>query len=415
MKRIAWFSSLANSTDSIAAHVTAELVPVLRQSLDIELFGVDDGTKNYLMAFERHKESPFDAFVYQLEDRSDSFFSRIHLGLIPGIVFFHDGLFTEAGPEPIHQSPWPDVWQKFWHREANWPKRNFDYHYAPPYGEREATCTRVPIFTDARSRGEFERGYKVSAKRRGFEVQDKSYYLPLPVSDKIPLSVDKSSRRILLASPPRIEYRIHKILEALSSLVEPFEFVWLLAPEEEARARELLQEFKLSSARLILERNPKRFAAELNTARVTLHPLFSVFGQLGPYVPQSLMAGVPVILSNFAQADYIPDSIAFKIRPGETEARELRLVLDELLGRGAMDYSFLREYALETYSTNQVATEFLKILDSESETLNAFMKRWSRFELEARSAVVSEALNLLPDHGAVLNSAYRELGWRCHL
>ncbi|NDC39127.1 MAG: hypothetical protein EBZ48_13955, partial [Proteobacteria bacterium] len=149
--RIAWFSPLPGGSTPIgskSAYASEKLLPLLRASFDLELFHdefrpyQDYPTHHYLSAFERHAAAPFDLFFYQLEDLPSSAFARAHLGLIPGVVWFHDLLFTTKCPEGLLHSSWEVALQKFLGLKAIWPTQELWPDVSSPLDKRAASLAR---------------------------------------------------------------------------------------------------------------------------------------------------------------------------------------------------------------------------------------------------------------------------------
>jgi len=422
--RIAWFSELncgSTAGSSRAAYFSDVLLPLLRPSFEIELFHNsakeyrDFPTFHYLRALERHAVKPFDIFFYQIEDRRESSFARMHLGLMPGIVLFHDFFFTERGAESLIESSWEGVVDCFNQLRKELPKR--DYVELTPPALRESALSAIALFTNERQHGEFSRLAQKRISVAGEENCARSYFIPFPVETFAQDMSGSSPKKIVYSGSVRIDHRAHKLLEALSNINVDYQFVWLLEESELEKGRELLREFGIDGAKVkfVCGRSPQMWRNELKGADIAVHTLFSAYGQLGPYLQMSLMAGVPSIVNSFATDPFLPDRLIFKIESGEHEAYELWAVLEKLL---CQDLSLLRTqigaYALENFDSQQVARELSSVFVSSQPYLEKVSARWKEIEKEARSELLKSAIGAKEDSEAahLIDSAFEELGWR---
>ncbi len=427
--RVAWFSSLnldSSPGASVSAYVSDELLPLLREQFEIELFHSQTGsyldftTHHYLTALRRHREAPFDLFFYQLEDLKSSYFSRMHLGLYPGIVLFHDFLLTDDGPEPILNSSWSKMVQKFHDQGCPWPSRRLEYKKRGPHAFREAGLAALALFSHERHLAEYRSLIECT-------ISDKSRasFLPFPVNINANSIRPGGEVRVLgYCGTPRIEHRAHKAFQALAERAHGLRLVWLVADDEESQARELLREFEITNFELLRSRSPSRWAEVVSRCDVALHTLFSVYGQPGPYLPITLARGIPSLVTDFACADYMPDTVAFKIEPGASEARQIGLILDALMS-GQVDFSArsVHEYAAGLHRREVVAAELAKVFTANASYLGDVMRRWEIMQDSGRRALVAEAPTLLPcsEVGAVAEvhatwqqlyaPIFNELGW----
>lgn len=410
--RVAWFSPLncsgalssqevpspSSASRSPAAYLSDLLLPHLREKFDLELFHSsfqryqDFPTHHYLNAFKRHQQQPFDLFLYHLEDHAMTNFVRCHLGLIPGIVYFHDYLLSTYGPEPILNSPYRSVIDKFEDRSIPWPARDGEFERGGPFAYRESAYSPVSIFSTERNFGEWKRNHERSIGERFSDSVYRSFYLPYPVRERIKeYGTVTNYSRVLYCGSPRIEHRAHLLLEALRHAGE-CELVWLIDSEERCQVEALLEEFAVPSVVLVEGRSPARWGELLAQGGTCVHTLFSVFGQVTPYLNMSLLAGRPCIVTNFGGAEYLPDSVVFKIQPGETEGRELSAVLQALTNeKSRFDPSFQITYAQELFSSEAIASELSQILENSAPFLAKVMAEWERFSEEARSDLLRDS------------------------
>ena len=422
--RIAWFSRLnLNSCGSApSAYFTDRLLPTLNGLFDIDLF--HDGfaghpacpTYHYLTAVSRHRAEPYDIFFYQLENSRESYFSRIHLGLVPGVVLFHDLLFSDDGPEPILNSPWSAVADKFHHRDLGWPDRKMAFKREGPLGYREAGMAVVPVFVSEKDHAEYRR----MIKRRLTRDAGLSFYLPYPVDAGLARLAErpkKSPQRlhVLYCGTPRLEHRAHKILCAVAELGKKIRLTWLVADrKEQEQAARLVGEFAAGPVDFLTGRSPEKWAALLEEGDAALHTLFSVFGHAGPYLEMSLLAGLPCLVSDFGDSDYLPDKFVFKIEPGDAESSQIVEVLRSLAEDAVtVDRAAISGYAREKNDARSVAQELARIFSGVGPYLRAFYEEWESYAQEARRAVLEEISPFIEGRaGARLTDpVFRELGW----
>lgn len=427
--RIAWFSPLnvgPAAAPSISAYVSEQLLPLLAEDFEIELFHDGFGayqsypTFHYLKAFERHAERPFDVCFYQLEDLKICNFLRIHLGLMPGVVLFHDYLFSTDGPEPILNSAWEETVQKFHAAGRRWPDRANEYVRRGPYGLREGGLALVSLFSSIRDHDEFRRHTK-RALQNTAEGNLRSYYLPLPVECGVSAVASQTPNEVYYCGAPRIEQRVHKVLLALANMKIHCKLRWLVAQEEETQAREMLKEFSLVDAEIVIGRSPEAWKTLISAGGIAVHTLFSAFGQSGPYLPLSLSAGLPCMVSNFGAMEHIPDDVVYKIQPGETEAREIEETLALLLSRRDLHTTArVRCFAEEVHDRRKIAAELAAIFRHEAGYLREKTLAWQALEEDARATLLGECAALLPGEKQeqqatwqrVLSPVYTELGWQ---
>lgn len=355
--RIAWFSALnfGEAENSVAAYFSEQVLPILSRSYEIELFHDSFKkhpkfpTNNFLEAFSRHQRRPYDLYFYQIENQRSSDFVRAHLGLMPGIVLFHDLRFSDKGPPGLLSSPWC---RKIYGEELDWIKSAMAY--------REMGLAEAVIFSDARHCEEYQRSVSKYFPEKPW------CYLPFPAScsaNNAPRDSGDSGVVALCASTG-IERRAHKVLEALGAFPD-VKLLWMISAGELSKAKELLGEFDISNVQLFCGNSPEEWAEIVKRASIAIHGLFSVWGQLGPYLQISLAQGLPCLVTEFASSDYLPENLVFKVAPGTGEASEWRLAIECALGLAsqAKIANAAREYALSNFSPQIVADELAGLFD----------------------------------------------------
>jgi glycosyltransferase involved in cell wall biosynthesis len=420
--RIAWFSPLncgKTTAPSISAYVSDQLLPHLRKSCDIELFHnsfesyQDLPSFHYLRAFERHQTQPFNLAFYQVEDGPAAHFTRFHLGLMPGVVLFHDLLVVDSGPVPLYESPWEGIIKKFNSdtdaHNIPWPpyRKDRGAELASPFMQRETALAAVPVFSAERNHAEFKR---LAPRGIGADARS-SYYLPLPVESRdAKIASPRAIPIIIYSGSPRIECRGHKVFQALQKLSRPYTLRWMIEENERSAALELLKEFAIENFELLPGRSPQAWYALAADADIALHPLFSAYGQPGPYLQISLMHELPCITTNFGAAEYLPESVVYKIQPGEHEAHETALALEEILTR-KLRMPIGREFVIENCASKLVADELLHIFARSIPQLQEIDRRWVNLLGAARRELLTEA-NIIPNGvGAHLIPVCESLGW----
>ncbi len=423
--KIAWFSPLSSALPlqqrgsiSAAAYSTSILLPRLEKFCEIDLFHDHLSEYNgrpvhsFLSAYDRHRKAPYDVFLYHLENGPQAYFSRIHSALMPGVVWFHDYFLSDFGPEPILNSAWRETVAKFRDRTREWSSHEQKHVPYGPQALREVSTAAVKIFSSERDHGEYRRTAELSI----IPPSARSHYLPLPVE---PVSVlgnaPQELLKIAFCGAPRIECRARTLLEAVAKYEGQFELTWLVAENEENEARELLADFDLPTVKIIPGRSPAKWHEVVTRSTVAVHTLFSVFGQLGPYLNISMMHGVPSIVCNFGQGELLPSSLILKISCGNEAALELNGIFQRLAGQ---DLSDLRrrvaEYGAEMFHADVIARELLTVFDHARPSLQSVVGRWEQFEEAARSQLFTEATALArPDfiNSDPLAAAFTELGW----
>ncbi|MCB0310052.1 MAG: hypothetical protein KDD42_02375 [Bdellovibrionales bacterium] len=397
--RLAWFSelncgSVAGSTSS--AYISDQILDYLRNDFEIELFhnSLEDyrdfRTSHFLTAFKRHAQKPFDLFFYQVEDRSSADWLRVHLGAMPGVVWFHDFLFSRTTPHALSRSPWQETVAAFNLTPEKSIQIELDQHLAL----HEAAFALMALFSDERQHDLYRRSL---APRIQVDLQPRSYYLPFPVACSTGRQVENvAAESLAFCGSPLIEDRSHIVLEALMGIEDCPELLWLIDENEKPEALKILNEFGIKNCQLIIGRSPQRWQEILTTARIALHPLFSMFGSTAPYLQISFGAGVPVIVTDFGSSDYLPDNLVFKVEQGVSEVYQLRSIISELSRRDfAVLKSELVAYCRENFEVELVAKQLVSVLHEGVMQLRPFYAKWSDFLQMHRARLVRSSASYL--------------------
>ncbi len=433
--RVAWFSLLnhtASAGSSSAAYVSDTLLPHLRDTFEIDLFHdsfsayKDYNTYHYLSCYQKHRANPYNVFFYQLEDTKACNFARMHLGLMPGIVWFHDYFFNTFAPPALAHSPWQEMPQAF----ARNPKeyrikrvvlKQIKHEGEPPKTPeepralRESNLASVSLFSDERNHAEFLQGGFAAFGAKNFDRSYDSLFLPFPVT------VAKTSEQfepglIAFSGSLGVEHRAHKLLEALAGIKKPYKLVWLIDKAEESRAKALLSTHAILNYSLEFGRSPERWEEIVSRAELAFHLLFSAFSRQGPYLQISMMAGAPCLISDFGASLHFPSELVVKIEPGNSEAFQLKEAISALLGK---DNRSLREatraYAQECFDSKVIAQELAQVFHNYSSECTDLVKNWDMFMSSASSALVSEVKQTIESEPNLWQSVYapafKEFGW----
>ena len=253
-----------------------------------------------------------------------------------------------------------------------------------------------------------------------------SFYLPPAVPESsverdAPRGGSREPLRIGFCGSPRIEHRAHKVLQALMNSDFEYELVWLLDAAEAPAAKILLDEFGVTNARFVSDRSPRRWQAMLGEIDVAVHTLFSVFGDVSVYLASGMMAGLPCVVTKFAQTEHIPPNVVFQIEPGDDEAIQFKELFSALhSGAATIDPRVPREFAQLYHESRSVARELSAALNYFAPASRDILRRWIRFQSEARESLLSEMADILPVPDLLERRAlfrqligpmYADLGW----
>lgn len=441
--RVAWFSPLnfsGQDSSSVSAYISDLLLPILRRRFDIDLFSDsfrsyrDFSTFHFLSAFQRHKQQPYDVVFYQMEDHPLARFLRIQIGLLPGIVWFHDLHFRDRGPEPILNSPWRKLIQFYnsleWDKpDAIWPKHEADEDLTDTLGQREAAWAALALFSEPFAQKEYNDRIFLRLGRGHFRAKQDNYYLPYPV-DFAGLR-DQHSRCdnpvVCYTGSPNIEHRAHKLLQAISELQRKYNLLWLVSEAEVAQAERMIAEFGISETQIISGRSPTKWRELVQQADLAVHTHYSMLGQPGVYLAISLAAGLPVIATRFRSSENFPEDLLFFVDSGVQEASQIAAILhhvNENVRR--MDTDRIVEMAGELFDHNVIADEITLLFEKEATSCQQSLARWNGFLEQARQQLVMEARSCLcgdlngseelpysKDYAVrnLLSPVYTELGW----
>jgi len=422
--RIAWFSPLPGGSTPVgskASYTSACLLPFICESFEVELFHNEFRryqnypTHHYLSAFERHQQQPFDLFLYQVEDLPCANFVRAHLGLIPGVVWFHDLLFTTRCPDGLLHSPWEVTLQKFLGKDVAWPTEELWPDVSSPVDRRAASLALLPIFSNPWAHSEYLRSIEQSFAETT-NIRPHSYYLPIPAEPTKSFVQNTGEFTVGFAGTARIEARSHVLLQALSEVQSPVKLLWLLDESERGPAQALCKEFSVNSVEFVTKRSPERWQELLPRINLAIHTLFSVFGSTAPYLSLSLLAKLPAVTTRFGATELLPPGATTSIEPGDSEVTQLRTVIEKQL-RESSPNEIGYGYGCETFLTRDIAAELTTLLFRAQQPLSQALNRWTALESEARGALLRSiqgaraAHTTPPSDTDLLGKSFSELGW----
>ena len=184
-----------------------------------------------------------------------------------------------------------------------------------PLLTNEIAPVQCALFSSFRNHAEFRRGV-------GANWSGTSWHLPYPVRCNEPQEREDLGT-IAFMGTPWSESRAEKLFAALSRCDLPQRLVWLIDRSEEEGARRLMELFPDQRVNLEFERSPERWAEVVKHTSVAAHLRVSAVGDPGPYLPISWASGVPTIVSDFAEGEYVQANISARISPGVDEANSL--------------------------------------------------------------------------------------------
>ncbi|MDZ4785914.1 MAG: hypothetical protein SGJ02_07540 [bacterium] len=423
--RVAWFSPLNFDgkvrSSSTSAYFTDLVSNKLKTSFEIDFYTDADGeyqgtpTLNYLSFYQHHRKNPYSIVFYQFEDSKAANFVRMHLGLIPGITLFHDLLIKEEMPPPLTFSAWPEILKGFNQNSLTFPKK-YPQPDRGPFAYREVSLSPVSLFTSQRLCGEAKRLVPDFIGSNEYQGQLSKLYLPMPTSDNVQLSMRDKSKDVLeivFAGDVGVEHRAHKVLLALREVSIDYRLKWLVSNKDISRAKELCSEFAVLNVEILVEKSPKKWSELVAKSDLALHTLFSVYGTPGPYLQISLMAGTPSVVTDFAEGEYIPNDVVFKIEPGNQEAQQLSKTIEsfyflKLDEREAISKN-ARRYALENYASNVTAENLKDIFLREAPFFSNIYRHWQDIEMFGRQEVLAANFEIFDQK--YLHDAFKELGF----
>jgi hypothetical protein len=430
LPRIAWFSALDPST--VSNWSTRLLLPELRKYYQIELFssfGIEALQRttdselryqHYLLAAERHTQQPFDLFFYQIESGKPSYFARTHLGLQPGVCWFHEFSLPDYGPEPILNSPWQEttrLFQAFCREERlQWPAREREYKREGQLALREASMSMLSLFSNVRDHRDFLQAGAPTLLGTG---NSKSYFLGVPVPTVPKLDQRRASDsagqclQLAYCSGPGTEGRSAQLFKALAAEPGRYCLHWLVQEQELAAAQDRLEEYGIT-AELVLGRSPETWQKLCAACDIALHLHFSGFGNLMPYLGISMAQGLACIALDTWELESLPKDALWRIEPGLCESSQCAAILKALREQPELLQALAakgRDHARAQHSPAFIAAELRAAIDQALPLVRTYTARWGGFQQAARTALLKEVGCVNEQLQYDFRGAYQELGF----
>ena len=321
--RIAWFTQLNPACCSAAEEVSRQLIPLLSNNFEIDIFTNQPADKGELRTttfswqslLEEHLKLPYDILFYQLEDLQESDFIRLPQLLLPGITYFHDVMFRPRS-EPDWLLAAKKIAGEIQHEFLGIAESSLPV--LSPFCHSEAESSAVSLFSCERNIGEYRRNAssRLSSK---FGIKPDVFLLPYPLSEQaIPREITKTEGPLKIAccAPPLLEFRSHCLIKALSKLDRPATLYWLLNQTQQQEAHSLCGEFGLTNVEFSFPRSFSRWREIVRRADIAFHLSFSAYGDPGPWLAQSMFAQAVCAVSDFSSAAMLPDEVVVKIPCG---------------------------------------------------------------------------------------------------
>jgi hypothetical protein len=156
---------------------------------------------------------------------------------------------------------------------------------------------------------------------------------------------------------------------------------------------------------------------------VALHLHTSPFGHLAPYVQVSLAQECPTVVALSAQGEDFPLDVVFGVTPGAHESTQVELIFKALLDqRNRAAGRKGAEYARKVFNSESVAKRLSDLLIESAPHLSYVMDRWQIISKRAKSALISEVMELVADprgdfievNERIISPALKELGWHTY-
>ncbi len=423
--RIAWFTPSKSANESLSEVFSAELLPILSETLEIKVFTdsfepyENYSSAHYLTAVQAHQQNPFDLFIYQVENHTRSHFSRAHLGLIPGLVIFHHLNFVDYGAESFLNSPWTKVLPELMQTDINWPSRSNKYLPVGPFGNREAGYALQALFTNPQNLSEFKRSVIKDSISSQFNLEPKHLAFPVAIPKDIQFV---TTFELASTAKPTIAERMPQLLKALQAS-PAWKLNWLIEFTEKKLAEALINEFQVESQVILtFGRTVKNWEKTLARSSVASHLLFSVYEQPCPYLGISMASSKVIIASDYGFLDTFPENLVYKIAPGVGETETLIVLLKEFVSNSELllfkeSYS----YAEEHFSKELIATELSNLIYSNLSQYQNFYANWQEFSGHAKQALITDVASLMNQQmigfsakfswDNTLKLQFQELGW----
>lgn len=390
-KKIAWFTPTSNINDfSLAEYSSKCLLPILSKHFEITVFSdsfenkyLNIPNQHFLTAQSEHENKDFDIFFYNFEDKPYCNFIRIHLALIPGVIWFHNFTFTTHGPEPILNSNWENIVNKFHNYEIPWSSRSKIHKPKGKLGFREGAFALKAFFSNQANVYQYKE-CKIKL------AETPCSYLAIPITDTPIISDEKNDIfTIAISGNADIENRSHKIVKALSEVDFKFKLIWHAEANQINKIKLLTK--KLTNVEIDTNFSISSWNKIVQKSDCAIHLLYSAYNQNSLFLLQSLCLGKPTLVTTFGANDLISDKIVFKIEPGMYEATQIKMTLEALYKENVdFDRNFIIHEGKAICDINLISSELINFLDNFSETSKKFLIKWSHYKAYAKSDLKNE-------------------------
>lgn len=320
MKAVAWLlPSLA--PQSTSRYCASMVIDQLLGRYAVELFAPSAGSVGSapVKKISEFSAERFALTLLQLEDIVGVEEIRPYLRISPSVVWFHD---IVLGGEPL--------------------------------GPKEIETCELALFSGFRNQSELK-----SLR------SERSWSLPFPVRPLAELGAH-GSERVAFAGTPWSESRAEELFAALRLMPQQVELLWMLDESELHSAQQLLDRFPEQRVSFHVERSAERWSEIVPGCGCAVHLRVSAIGDPGPLLPISWSLGVPTVVSDFAEGDYLQPSVTAKVRPGISEIEQLAETLGKLLQESVSttaQRAAALDYAREFHHHLAVTAELERLFD----------------------------------------------------
>jgi hypothetical protein len=418
--RIAWFSPLLKNIHgypSLASYATKLLIPELKKHFSITIFtdqpkeGVsrdgDIDVYHYLRAYKIHEENPFQLFFYQIEDSKVTNFCRHHLGLIPGITWFHSYLLLNRPPEALSHTPWEEVikWVKAKSQQgatatSELPTETIWVDTNNPMPSREFSLSFNPLFSQAW----FVREYNRLNLDKLSDALDSNFissatYLPLPVADNtgnLSFKPNTWEFTIGLVGNPAPESRYFKILQAFAESEYTYKLIWFVSKECRDSADRLTNNFlapnSAKSISIVCYNTFSELKEWLKEVSLLFLLKFSVFGTRAPILQLAASQGVPLAITDFAEGEFFPTNLFFNIPLGDGEQQAISSAIAEVYSDSdnSIKRAKLQSYVKEEFALNVVAEQLKLYLLEQASLLSPLYATWFNITKRLKGELITQ-------------------------
>ncbi|MFM1847142.1 MAG: hypothetical protein RL417_616 [Pseudomonadota bacterium] len=409
--RIAWFSPIDPIGDSIADYSTRQILPCISEYFEVTLFtdrtkrlGIAEFEDHFLNAQRTHRGSPFDLFVYNIEDHPRARFVRAHLGLVPGVVWLHEAALADFGAEAFHASPWELTLDQFLNNEAPFNPRKNPIHPLWPFAYRELSLATLVLSS---SLAVLKRLGELSSRRlEAAPGSHRLFHLPLPttLSKRVPPPAHDGIFHVAAACRPGVEGQMHKVFPALKALRSPWSLTWMIDQSEAPLAGRVLDEFNVrSQVELRIGRAPATWEEIVSRSTIALHLHNSPFYRTSPYLELSLLAGRPTVVSSYPAYRDWDDDVVFTIEPSMFGTAQLRGIFEAVRRQEWRQEGVAYSRIAERNDPAAVAAALRKLLVEHISDYQTILARWREVGRRGAAMLHQEVCDLMgpPDLGGI--------------